>query len=91
MTTITKLPARAESSIVLRKKWGWFLLLGVLFIALGAIAAGHLFYATIAAVFYVGALMAAAGALQFLHAFRAGTGAAFSCGLAAACFIRWPG
>ncbi|RKF36813.1 hypothetical protein BCY90_23840 [Agrobacterium deltaense] len=69
MTTITKFPTCAENSIVLRKKWGWFLLLGILFIALGAIAAGHLFYATIAAVFYVGALMSSAGALQFFHAF----------------------
>jgi len=77
MTSITVIPIRREAFANAHKRWGWFLLLGVVFIALGAIAAGDLFYATIAAVFYVGILMTIAGALQVLHAFRVRTWGGF--------------
>ncbi|MBB3612737.1 HdeD family acid-resistance protein [Rhizobium sp. BK602] len=77
MTSITEVAAERDAFANARGKWGWFLLLGVAFIALGAIAAGNLFYATIAAVFYVGVLMTAAGALQILHAFRLRTWGGF--------------
>ena len=77
MTSISVIPAERERFANAHKKWGWFLLLGVVFIALGAIAAGDLFYATIAAVFYVGILMTMAGTLQVLHAFRVRTWGGF--------------
>lgn len=78
MTSINVIPARRETFANAHRKWGWFLVLGVVFIALGAIAAGDLFYATIAAVFYVGVLMTVAGALQILHALRVRTWGGFS-------------
>ena len=42
-------------------KWGWFLVLGIVYIAAGAVAGGNLFLATIASVYYVGAMMVISG------------------------------
>lgn len=53
-----------------RAKWGWFVALGVIFIALGAVAASNLLLATIATVYYVGALMIVAGVMQIVQSFR---------------------
>lgn len=77
MTSINVIPARRETFANAHRKWGWFLFLGVVFIALGAIAAGNLFYATITAVFYVGIFMTMAGTLQVLHAFSVRTWGGF--------------
>lgn len=77
MTSITVIPIKRGTFANAHKRWGWFLLLGVVFVALGAVAMGDLFYATIAAVFYIGVLMTVAGVLQVLHAFRVWTWGGF--------------
>lgn len=53
----------------MRSKWGWFVALGVLVLALGIIAAGNLMVATAASVFFVGSLMIVAGVIEIVHAF----------------------
>lgn len=53
-----------------RSKWIWFLLLGALLIILGGIALGNLLVATIATVYYIGALILIAGVVQIVHAFQ---------------------
>ncbi|WP_378943327.1 HdeD family acid-resistance protein [Mesorhizobium sp. ANAO-SY3R2] len=52
-----------------RSKWGWFVVLGIIVLALGVIAAGNLLIATAASVFFVGAMMIAAGIVEIIHAF----------------------
>lgn len=52
-----------------RTKWGWFVALGVLVLALGIIAAGNLMVATAASVLFVGTLMIVAGVIEIVHAF----------------------
>lgn len=53
-----------------RSKWVWFLVLGVVLIVLGGIALGNLLVATIATVYYIGALILVAGIVQIVHAFQ---------------------
>jgi len=53
-----------------RAKWSWFVALGFVFVALGAIAVSNLLLTTIATVYYVGALMIVAGAMQIVQSFR---------------------
>lgn len=53
----------------MRSKWGWFVALGVLVLALGIIAAGNLLVATVVSVFFVGSLMIVAGVIEIIHAF----------------------
>lgn len=53
-----------------RSKWIWFLLLGIVLIVLGVIALGNLLVATIATVYYIGALIIVAGVVQIVHAFQ---------------------
>ncbi|WP_316396410.1 HdeD family acid-resistance protein [Bradyrhizobium sp. 33ap4] len=53
-----------------RGKWGWFVALGILFIALGFGALSNLLLTTIATIFYIGVLVIIAGAFQIVHAFR---------------------
>ena len=60
-----------------RERWRWFAALGVIFVALGAIAVGNLSLATIATVYYVGALMVIAGAMQVAQAFGVRTWSGF--------------
>ena len=52
-----------------RSKWGWFVVLGIVVLALGIIAAGSLLIATAASVLFVGAMMIAAGVVEIIHAF----------------------
>lgn len=52
-----------------RSKWGWFVVLGIIVLALGVIAAGNLLIATAASVFFVGAMMIVAGIVEIIHAF----------------------
>ena len=52
-----------------RSKWGWFVVLGIVVLALGIIAAGSLLIATAASVLFVGAMMIAAGIVEIIHAF----------------------
>lgn len=60
-----------------RSKWGWFLALGVIYIAAGIIAGGNLFLATIASVYYVGAMMVVAGIAHIYQAFQIKSWSAF--------------
>lgn len=53
----------------LRAKWGWFVGLGILLPIVGVLAMGNLVLATVASVYYVGALMLAGGIFQIVHAF----------------------
>ncbi len=52
-----------------RSKWGWFVLLGIVVLAVGIIAAGNLLVATAASVLFVGAMMIVAGFVEIIHAF----------------------
>ncbi len=54
----------------LRSKWIWFVVLGVLLLACGIIAAGNVAMATVVSVFYVGILMLAGGVIYLIHAFQ---------------------
>lgn len=54
-----------------RKKWGWFLLLGLLLILLGAYVINQAFVATLFSVFFFGMLVAGAGIIQVVQAFMA--------------------
>ena len=53
-----------------RPKWGWFLVLGIVYIAAGVIAGGNLLLATSASVYYVGAMMVIAGVIHIVQAFQ---------------------
>ena len=52
-----------------RKRWGWFLGLGILLIGLGAIAVGSSVAMTLATMVFVGWLMLGGGVCQAIHAF----------------------
>ncbi len=52
----------------LQTAWRWFAGLGVALILLGLCAAANLFLATVATIYYVGALMLFGGMLQIFHA-----------------------
>jgi len=53
----------------IKGKWGWFIALGVGLLIFGGIAFAHLFVATVATVYYVGALMLVGGIIEIVHAF----------------------
>jgi uncharacterized membrane protein HdeD (DUF308 family) len=53
----------------LRKKWGWFVALGILLIVLGATAIGSSVFMTLATMALVGWLMIVGGIVQAIHAF----------------------
>lgn len=53
----------------LRKNWGWFLMLGVVLVALGTIALGASVVTTLAGVFFFGWLLIVGGVLEAAHAF----------------------
>ncbi len=53
----------------LRKKWGWFVALGIVLIIGGTIALGAAFSMTVFSVFFLGWLMIAGGVLEAVHAF----------------------
>lgn len=77
MASTTDISARRGTFANAGTKWGWFLFLGVVFIALGGIAAGNLFYSMMVANFHVGTLMTLAGAAQLFHALRLRTWGGF--------------
>jgi uncharacterized membrane protein HdeD (DUF308 family) len=54
---------------ILRRSWGWFLVLGILEIILGTIAIGSTFIATLATVVFFGWLLLIGGILSAVHAF----------------------
>ncbi len=53
----------------LKKKWGWFLALGVLLIVVGTIALGSAFLMTVFSMVLLGWLMVFGGILEAVHAF----------------------
>jgi uncharacterized membrane protein HdeD (DUF308 family) len=53
----------------LRRRWGWFLALGVLLIALGAFALGHSLMATLSTMLVLGTLLMFAGVSQIVQSF----------------------
>ena len=62
--------ALLRGKTILRDKYGWFIALGVLLLALGAYALFNLFAATIASVFFIGVLMIVGGVARTVHAFQ---------------------
>lgn len=52
-----------------RSVWGWWVALGVLFLIAGLLALGNLLIATVASVFFVGAMMILGGIAQIVFAF----------------------
>ena len=52
------------------KNWGWFLALGILFIALGTLALGISTAVTVATVLLFGILLTIGGVFQFVDAFK---------------------
>jgi uncharacterized membrane protein HdeD (DUF308 family) len=53
----------------LRKRWGWFLALGILLVVLGMTALGSSIFMTLATMVFVGWLMIVSGIFQAVHAF----------------------
>jgi uncharacterized membrane protein HdeD (DUF308 family) len=60
-----------------RTKWGWFVVLGILFLIFGGIAFGNLFIATIASVYVIGILMLIGGIVEIIHSFGVKTWGSF--------------
>ena len=56
-----------------RGKWGWFVALGVGLILLGVVALANLLLATVATIFYIGAMMLIGGIVEIVHAFQVKT------------------
>jgi uncharacterized membrane protein HdeD (DUF308 family) len=54
----------------LKKNWGWFLALGILFIILGFIGLGMMVALTIASVVFFGVLLVIAAVAQIINAFK---------------------
>lgn len=58
----------STDSRLLTRAWIWFAGIGAALIALGAAMSVNLLLATVAAIYYVGAMMLAGGVLQIVHA-----------------------
>lgn len=54
----------------LHSKWGWLVALGLLLTVFGVAALANLFLATVASIYYIGAMMLVAGAIHLVHAFQ---------------------
>jgi uncharacterized membrane protein HdeD (DUF308 family) len=67
-TTASYGPASFDPG-VLRRSWGWFLVLGILEIILGTVAVGASFFATLVTVVFFGWLLLVGGILSAGHAF----------------------
>lgn len=53
----------------LRRARGWLVVLGIALLVLGLCASANLFLATVATIYYVGAMMLVGGVFQIVHAF----------------------
>ena len=53
----------------IRARWGWFVALGIVLIALGVFALGEVVAVTLASVIFIGAMLLVGGIFQILHAF----------------------
>lgn len=70
-------PRVAEALQVLHKHWRWFVVLGIVLLALGIAAAVYVLSATLISVLFVGVLMLVGGISQLIHAWRIKSGAGF--------------
>lgn len=67
---MTNASSQPPNIVEFRSKYGWFIALGVVLLALGAYALFNLFAATIASVFFIGVLMLIGGVARIVHAFQ---------------------
>lgn len=63
-------PTLADALVELHAHWGWFVGLGIVLLALGGLALGYLFTATLVGVLFIGVMMVIAGVGQLAHAWR---------------------
>ena len=75
----------------LRRSWGWFLALGIVFILLGAICVIGDVSATFATVFVFGWILLFSGVVALIHAFRTHSGSGFLLSLLTAVFRGFTG
>ena len=61
----------------LTMKWGWFVALGVVLIAVGVLALGDVVAVTLANVIFIGAMLLVGGVIQIVHAFMTRTWGSF--------------
>jgi uncharacterized membrane protein HdeD (DUF308 family) len=54
----------------LRRNWGWFVGLGILFIVAGLFALGNLMAGTLVSILFIGIAMTVAGFAHIIHAFQ---------------------
>jgi uncharacterized membrane protein HdeD (DUF308 family) len=66
----------------IRHKWGWYLALGVVLIALGVAAVSYAFYTTVASVFLLGWILLASGITLSIMSFLTGRWSGFLLSLA---------
>ncbi|CAH1670300.1 HdeD family acid-resistance protein [Chelatococcus asaccharovorans] len=74
-----------------RGKWGWFVALGVGLILLGVVALANLLLATVATIFYIGAMMLIGGIVEIVHAFQVKTWGRFFYWLLSGIFYAFAG
>jgi uncharacterized membrane protein HdeD (DUF308 family) len=60
----------STANVEIRAKWGWFVALGAVLLAMGLLALGNVILATVAAVISIGAMMIIGAAAQIIHAFQ---------------------
>lgn len=77
MTNANEISALPNAFSDVRAKWGWFIALGIVFVVAGAVAASNLLVATIATVYYVGAMMVVASVVQVIQSFQIKTWGGF--------------
>lgn len=65
---------QASDPLGLRNARGWLVALGIALLLLGFCASANLFLATVATIYYVGAMMLAGGLFQLAHAFGTSKG-----------------
>ena len=75
----------------LRRSWGWFLALGILFIVLGVICVIGDVSATFATIFAFGWILLFSGVVALIHAFRTHTWSGFLLSLLTAVFRGFTG
>src|SRR5947209_18397498 len=63
------LDPRVEECLRLQNCWPWFLVLGVMVVAVGAAALSYAVFATVTTVLFFGSLLLAGGVVQIVNAF----------------------
>ncbi|KHJ53871.1 hypothetical protein LA66_14860 [Aureimonas altamirensis] len=70
MALLNSLNATREDLDLLRSRWGWLLAAGIALVTVGLLALANVLLATVASVFFVGAMMLVGGAVQIIYAFK---------------------